>query len=280
MDAINELKEDWKRVGRALIPGDLLYSMPLPECKGLEFLTDVMINATVCKLGPRVGQITARYSDDIEIVLDVAETIERRMPDPAPHWNDFWRDGGYYVGGGPDDRHLETWVRNSKTGANTKVCIAATGGSVPAIDDCVSFVLWAEAGFPYPPYTLDDKILYVRDPELYERKKRERRLTREEEQRAEFLRRDLARKKSTSFGRAVLELELECRRVRNLGWHELIAEHESAGPPTDAVSSALYDLRVSFLTLPAPGHPEDRAALERRELNGGKQYGYCNNHSD
>ena len=280
MDAISELKEDWKRVGRALIPGDLLYSMPLPECKGLEFLTDVMINATVCKLGPRAGQITAQFCDDIEIVLDVARTIKRRMPDPALHWNDFWRDGGYYVGGGPDDRHLETWVRNSKTGANTKVCIAATGGSVPAIDDCVSFVLWAEAGFPYPPYTLDDKILYVRDPELYERKKRERRLTREEEQRAEFLRRDLARKKSTSFGRAVLELELECRRVRNLGWHELIAEHESAGPPTDAVSSAFYDLRVSLLTLPAPGHPEDRAALERRELNGGKQYGYCNNHSD
>ena len=265
MDAISELKEDWKRVGRALIPGDLLYSMPLPECKGLEFLTDVMINATVCKLGPRAGQITAQFCDDIEIVLDVARTIKRRMPDPALHWNDFWRDGGYYVGGGPDDRHLETWVRNSKTGANTKVCIAATGGSVPAIDDCVSFVLWAEAGFPYPPYTLDDKILYVRDPELYERKKRERRLAREEEQRAEFLRRDLARKKSTSFGRAVLELELECRRVRNLGWHELIAEHESAGPPTDAVSSALYDLRVSLLTLPAPGHPEDRAALERRE---------------
>ena len=180
MDAISELKEDWKRVGRALIPGDLLYSMPLPECKGLEFLTDVMINATVCKLGPRAGQITAQFCDDIEIVLDVARTIKRRMPDPALHWNDFWRDGGYHVGGGPDDRHLETWVRNSKTGANTKVCIAATGGSVPAIDDCVSFVLWAEAGFPYPPYTLDDKILYVRDPELYERKKRERRLAREE----------------------------------------------------------------------------------------------------
>ena len=77
MDAISELKEDWKRTVHALIPTDLLYSMPLPECKGLEFLTDVMINATVCKLGPCVGQITAQFCDDIEIVLDVARTIKR-----------------------------------------------------------------------------------------------------------------------------------------------------------------------------------------------------------
>ncbi len=255
MDAISELKEDWKRVGRALIPGDLLYSMPLPECKGLEFLTDVMINATVCKLGPRAGQITAQFCDDIEIVLDVARTIKRRMPDPALHWNDFWRDGGYYVGGGPDDRHLETWVRNSKTGANTKVCIAATGGSVPAIDDCVSFVLWAENGFIEPPSTLDDATLCVRDPDLYERRQAERSLTQTIEWKAKLLRSEAMREKSLAYCKAQLNLELERQRVRELGWRELIAEHESAGPPTDAVSSALYDLRVSLLTLPAPGHP-------------------------
>ena len=256
MDAISELKEDWKRVGRALIPGDLLYSMPLPECKGLEFLTDVMINATVCKLGPRAGQITAQFCDDIEIVLDVARTIKRRMPDPALHWNDFWRDGGYYVGGGPDDRHLETWVRNSKTGANTKVCIAATGeGYVPAIDDCVSFVLWAEAGFPYPPTTLDDRILFVRDPEHYEAEKARKKEALRAAQQAELLRKALAREKSLAETKALFQLELEVRRVRNLGWHELMAEHESADPPTDAISSALYQLRDSLLTLPAPGHP-------------------------
>ena len=155
-----------------------------------------------------------------------------------------------------DDRHLETWVRNSKTGANTKVCIAATGDQVPAIDDCVSFVLWAEAGFPYPPPTLDDRILFVRDPEHYETEKRERRLAREEAQRAELLRKDLVRGKQLAHHKALLELELECQRVRNLGWHELIAEHESAGPPTDAISSALYDLRISLLSMPAPGHPQ------------------------
>ena len=252
----DDSKDEWKRIDQALIPADLLISMPQPECKGLTLLTDVMINATVCKLGPRNGQITAPYSDDIEIVLDVAETIERRMPDPMQHWNGFWNDGQRYERGLVDDRHLETWVRNSKTGANTKVCIAATGDQVPAIDDCVSFVLWAEAGFPYPPPTLDDRISFVRDPEHYETEKRERRLAREEAQRAELLRKDLVRGKQLAHHKALLELELECRRIRNLGWHELIAEHESAGPPTDAISSALYDLRISLLSMPAPGHPQ------------------------
>ena len=251
-----ELRDEWKRIDRALIPAGLLCSMPQPECKGLTMLTDVMINATVCKLGPRVGQITAPYSDDIEIVLDVAETIERRMPDSMERWNGFWYDGQRYDRGLVDDRHLETWVRNSKTGANTKVCIAATGESVPAIDDCISFVLWAEAGFPYPPPTLDDRISFVRDPEHYETEKTKRRLAREEAQRAELLRKDLVRGKQLAHHKALLELELECRRIRNLGWHELIAEHESAGQPTDAISSALYDLRISLLSMPAPGHPQ------------------------
>jgi hypothetical protein len=130
------------------------------------------------------------------------------------------------------------------------------GEPVPAIDDCISFVLWAEAGFPYPPSTLDDKISFVRDPEHYETEKRERRLAREEAQRTESLRKDLVRGKQLAHANALLELELECRRIRNLGWHELIAEHESAGQPTDAISRALYDLRISLLSLPAPGHPQ------------------------
>ena len=249
----SNLKDEWKRIDQALIPPNLFVSMPQPECKGLTLLTDVMINATVCKLGPRVGLITAPYSDDIEIVLDVAETIERRLPAP---WNGFWNNGWDMNRGLEGDRHLETWVRNSKTGAITRVCITATGeGYVPAIDDCVSFVLWAEAGFPHPPSTLDDRISFIRDPEHYETEKTERRLAREEAQRAELQRQDVVKGKSLAHHKALLELELECRRVRNLGWHELIAEHESAGPPTDAISSALYDLRVSLLSMPAPGHP-------------------------
>ena len=235
----DELKKDWKRVDRALIPEKLLGEMPQPECKGLTMLTDVMINATVCKLGPRNGQITAPYSEGIEIVLDVAETIEHRMR----------RGGGH-------GRHLETSVRSLETGAHIEVCIVATGfQDAPAIDDCVSFVLWAETGFFEPPSTLDDRILYVRDPELYERQQAAREAKGEIERRIKELRRELAREESLARSEALSNIMLERERVRNLSWRELSAEHESAGPSKDDISSALYHLRISLLTLPAPGHP-------------------------
>ena len=248
MDAISELKAEWKRVDRALIPEKLLGEMSQPECKGLTLLTDVMINATVCKLGPRVGQITAPYSEGIEIILDVAETIERRLPA-------LWRPGQPIDGerrGHP--RHLATSVRCSNTGAKTEVCIAATGQVVPAIDDCISFVLWAETGFFHPPSTLDDRILYVRDPELYERQQAAREAKREIDQRIKELRRELAREERLAGSKALLNIMLERERVRNLSWRELMAEHQSADPPEDESSVALYHLRSTLLSMAAPGH--------------------------
>ena len=253
----NNLKDEWKRIDRALIPPELLYSMPQPECKGLTLLTDVMINATVCKLGPCIGQITAPYSDDIEIVLDVAGTIERRM---------LGRRRSFPNGDEQRmrDRHLETWVRNSKTGVTANVCITAKGIFVPAIDDCVAFVLWAEAGFPYPPYTLDDKILYVRDPESYERNKAIQREEYERKKRIKNLRRELRLEESLVRSKAMLDLHLERQRIFNLGWRELIAEHESTGPTADAIAASLYHLRRRLLSQPAPGHTIGHT-LERRE---------------
>jgi len=229
MASESDLKEDWKRVDRALIPEKLLGEMPQPECKGLTLLTDIMINATVCKLGPRVGQITAPYSEGIEIVLDVAETIEHRMRRP-----EF-------------GRHLETSVRSLETGAHIEVCIVATGGVVPAIDDCVSFVLWAETGFFEPPSTLDDRILYVRDPELYEHKAKIEREARKRERRIKELRRELAREESLARYQALSNIMLERERVRNLSWSELMAEHEAAGAPSGPVEEAAHDLRARFL---------------------------------
>ena len=162
------------------------------------------------------------------------------------------------------DRHLETRVRNSKTGVTAKVCIVAKGIFVPAIDDCVAFVLWAEAGFPYPPYTLDDKILYVRDPEFYERNQAIQREEHLFQTRSKNLRRELRLEESLASSKAMLDIHLERQRIHKLGWHELIREHESTGPPADAISVALYDLRIHLLSLPAPGHTIGHT-LERRE---------------
>ena len=243
MDAISKLKEDWKRVDRALIPGDLLASMPQPECKGLTLLTDVMINATVCRLGPAPGQVTALYEDDIEFVLDVAETIRRRC-----------RLIQYTTA--PAERHLCVWVRSAETGGRKDLCIVGNGHGFPAVDDCISFVLWAESGFQRGglPGAIRAAIRSVRDPELYEREQSEERQARQEKMRIEKERRYLVIEQRLARCQAQQELELQRKRVRNLGWRELMAEHESASPPEDDISSALYHLRDSLLTLPVPGH--------------------------
>ena len=248
MDAISKLKEDWMRVDRALIPEKLLGEMPQPECKGLTLLTDVMINATVCRLGPAQGQVTARYEDDIEFVLDVAETIRRRLSPGGI---------GYAYPGGRRGNHLCVWVRSAETGGRQDLCIVGNGHGFPAVDDCVSFVLWAESGFQRGglPGAVHGAIQYVRDPELYERKQSEERLARQVKMQIEKLRRDLVIEQRLARCQAQQELELQRKRVRNLGWRELMAEHESASPPEDDISTALYHLRISLLTLPAPGHP-------------------------
>ena len=242
MDAISELKEDWMRVDRALIPEKLLGEMPQPECKGLTLLTDVMINATVCRLGPAQGQVTARYEDDIEIVLDVAETIRRRL---CPRW----------ITSAPSERHLCVWMRSAETGGRQDVCIVANGHGFPAVDDCISFVLWAETGFIGPlSYMVENRCRYLRDPELYERKQSEERLARQEEMRIEKERRDLVITQRRARCQAEQDLELECQRIRNLGWRELMAEHESADPSDNNISGALYHLRTTLLSMPAHGH--------------------------
>ena len=241
MASESDLKEDWKRVDRALIPEKLLGEMPQPECKGLTLLTDVMINATVCKLGPRVGQITAPYSEDIESILDVAKTIERRL-------SSGWRPGQPIDGERRGlDRHLATSVQCSNTGAKTEVCIVAKGQVVPAIDDCVSFVLWAETGFFHPPSTLDDRILYVSDPELYERQQAAREAKREIDQRIKELRREIAREERLAGSKALLNIMLERERLRNLSWRELMAEHGAAETPSDDIAAATFALRQELL---------------------------------
>ena len=250
-DSVEDLKADRKRIDRALIPHDLLVSMSQPECKGLTMLTDVMINATVCKLGPRIGQITATYSDDIDLVIDVERTIKRRM-------RNQWRPGQPIYGEQRGiDRHLDVWVKCSDTGIQTEVCIVSKGmvvnGTVflvPAIDDCVSFVLWAETGFLNPSFKLqlDDKILYVRDPALYERNRAEAREVRERERRIRLLSQELQIEKGLARSKALLKLELERQRIRrNLGWRELMAEHGAAETPSDDIAAVAFALRQELL---------------------------------
>ena len=229
----DELKAEWMRIDRALIPHNLLGSMPQPECKGLTLLTDVMINSTVCKLGPRGGQITAPYSKDIELTLDVASTIMTRLKQPGP-------------------LHLSLVIRSSETYIDSKVCIV-NESDLPGMDACVSFVLWAEAGFPDPPRQLIDRIEYVRDPVLYEEKMKAQQEELERETRIRNLARELANEKLAQRHEVEEAYQLERRRLQELGWRALISEHESTTPDNSTNSGRLYHLRDHLLSPPAPG---------------------------
>ena len=230
-----KLKAEWMRIDRALIPYELLGSMPQPECKGLTLLTDVMMNATVCKLGPRVGQITALYSKDIELTLDVASTILKRIEEPNnPHLL------------------LSLVVRSSETKIQSEVCIVDES-KLPGIDACASFVLWAESGFLNPPKTLVDRIEYVRDPTLYEEKMAAKREQRDRRIRIRKLAHELADEKRTQKQKLEESYQLERRRLQELGWRALISEHESTVPDRSTNSGRLYHLREYLLSPPAPG---------------------------
>ena len=231
----DELKAEWMRIDRALIPNNLLGSMPQPECKGLTLLTDVMINATVCKLGPRIGQITATYSKDIKLTLDVASTIMTRLKQLRKH-----------------NLHLSLVIRSSETHAESTVCIVDES-NLPGIDACVSFVLWAESGFPNPPLQLIDRIEYVRDPVHYEEKMKAQQEERERVLRIRNLERQLANEKLAQRQKVEETYQLERRRLQELGWRALISEHESTVPDGSTNSGRLYHLREHLLSPPAPG---------------------------
>jgi hypothetical protein len=148
-------------------------------------------------------------------------------------------------------------VRSTEFGGRQNVCIVGNGHGFPAVDDCVSFVLWAESGYQAGrlPGAIGAAMRLVRDPELYQREQSEEMLRHQEEMRIEKERRYLVLEQRLARCQAQQELELQRKRVRNLGWRQLIAEHESASPLDDDISTALYHLRISLLTLPAPGHP-------------------------
>ena len=245
----DELKAEWMRIDRALIPNNLLGSMPQPECKGLTLLTDVMINATVCKLGPRIGQITATYSKDIKLTLDVASTIMTRLKQLRKH-----------------NLRLSLVIRSSETHAESTVCIVDES-NLPGIDACVSFVLWAESGFPNPPLQLIDRIEYVRDPVHYEEKMKAQQEERERETRIRNLARELANEKLAQRHEVEEAYQLERRRLQELGWRALISEHESTTPDNSTNSGRLYHLRDHLLSPPAPGEKigQPKNAEKRKE---------------
>lgn len=213
----NETDDDDVRRRRELedrLLGERLFHVSDEEWRGLSLLVKTLEESPRCRVTKR-GSIIANFDDEVEVGLDVKKTIARkegasRLFDRAP----------------TDSDHLAVYARSLDSGISKRVCIASSDKypeETPATDKCVAFVLWANAGFRDPPHTLRDAVEFCKDPEgfreleeSYERRKQQARLRRHEEDDA--IRRE-RRLKSTR--------ELQEWRLGQLGWREIMQEHES-----------------------------------------------------
>ena len=231
----SELKNEWKRIDEALISPELLADLPQPECTALTLLVDAMINSTVCDVGPGRGQITAKVDDEIYITLDVEETVRNRI-NKREYPNGGWN--------GWEPMHagtiMEIWVfklthdrdyDRFPDGFKFPACVHGPKASLPALDDCASFVYWAEAGFPNPPSTISDAILNARDPAKWQNAVDMRARTRREALRLARMRQEFYHAERLERQRKEKEAEAERHRVMSLGWRGLIDEHQEVGFP-------------------------------------------------
>ena len=230
----SELKKEWKRIDEALIFPELLADLPQPECTALTLLVDAMINSTVCDVGPGRGQITAKVDDEIYITLDVEQTVRNRVHRRRSHLLRPHDDEPY------QNTTMDIWVfklthnrdyDRFPDGFKFPACVHGPKASIPALDDCASFVYWAEAGFPNPPTTISDAILHARDPAAWQKALDMRVRNHRETRQLERMRQELLHAERLERQRKEKEAEAERHRVMSLGWRGLIDEHQEGGFP-------------------------------------------------
>ena len=282
-----ELRDEWKRIDEALISPELMADLPQPECTALTLLVDAMINSTVCDLGPAQGQIMAMVDDEISIILDVEETVRNRisrnqqkrvyrnLPGGLAAPETYATAMEIFAFKPSDTGPLDLQGRAKfPNGAKFPACVHGPRASIPALDDCASFVYWAEAGFPNPPSTISDAIMHARDPVAYRDALDLRIRTRREARRLERMRQELALAEMRAKQKMEAEAEAERQRVMSLGWRGLIEEHRHNGLPItgdDMLDGRRSDishmLRESLLDPEARSRARDksRAARESQE---------------
>ena len=282
-----ELRDEWKRIDEALISPELMADLPQPECTALTLLVDAMINSTVCDLGPAQGQIMAMVDDEISIILDVEETVRNRisrnqqkrvyrnLPGGLAAPETYATAMEIFAFKPSDTGPLDLQGRAKfPNGAKFPACVHGPKASIPALDDCASFVYWAEAGFPNPPSTISDAIMHARDPVASRDALALRIRTRREARRLMRLRQELTLEIQRAKQRKEEEAEAERQRIMSLGWRGLIEEHRNNGLPItgdDMLDGRRSDishmLRESLLDPEARSRARDksRAARESQE---------------
>ena len=236
MGAVGKTKEEWMEMDEWLLPLGLGCDLPQPECKGLSLLSEVMLSSRAFRRGSKPGLIEADYSENVLIVLDVAGTLIRRV-----RWNP--RDSDFI------DPHIMVHLLRTDNGMSRDVCIMSNH-DLPAVDNCLSFVMWAESGFPNPPETITDGVGYLEDPVGYEERLEKERAERAERRRAanEILNDEIERKNAELAIQE--EIEIGIHRINQKGWRELMEDHEISDPPEGRVLTALHEARTSLLIPP------------------------------
>ena len=225
----NRRMMQWMAIERNLAPDDLRMKMPKEEWRGLTLLVENLENSEKCEAAD--GRIVVAACPEVEVVLLFQDMLRRRIGFLTKHGLDSPDPNSPYR----PDCHLDVWIRrgsgnNQGDQWSSQVCIAATKASaLPITDLAVSFVLWAEAGFPNPPQRMAESVEIMRISEdikdfesrveendrhheelhllAVERARMERKRAREQAQIQEIRKR---------------ELEVAHREVRGMSWRGLI----------------------------------------------------------
>ena len=258
-----ERMDAWKEIEGNLLSEELVPIIPAQEWKGLTLLVENLVSSNVCSTEEK-GRIVAELDSDVEVVLLFEKMLRRRIDFLSLHGLSRPLPVSDPTRPPPPDCHHETWVRR-KSGNEVgdmwarRTCILATSaGMLPVTDLAVTFVLWAEAGFPEPPKKLGEEVALIKLTEDFvdfrnrvieeERVQNERLMEREERRRRELerIREQIEQQDELEKG-----IEDADKEISRMSWRELMEVVQSTVPDGDQIGQHKKEIAERMLC-PAP----------------------------
>ena len=205
-------KSERGKIREMLVPQYLIKQMNESERIGLEFLIDCLENTSACSI-PFLGTISTKIDDEIEISLDVEQTvIEGLRKGREARW------GALLI---PDMWRLPVYV-SSNRGTSKQfrpICVAAlVTPEIPCTDVCASFVLSAETG----DLTQIGQV-------------------------SRAIRNAIAASRREEHELLIRIIEEELDRVMALSWNEIVCEHEIYSDDSQIREVCADEVREAFL---------------------------------
>ena len=137
-----------------LVPLNLLIQMPRSELRAFELLLDVITSSRTCRVtSEKGGRILYRINPHVDVEILVEYMIRVRLGIP---WNDDYETRRFWPV--ESDPHLRCYMimhGDLFDEEFIEVCMVSSYSArrFPVTDSIVSWVLWANCGFPDPPDT-------------------------------------------------------------------------------------------------------------------------------